>query len=204
MYNVNLLFLSAFLALFLLSSENSFAQLDKPERRTYKKMKRKMSPEDFKTLLDDKTRLSESNDFLAAEIENLLRTLKERDNSLERAQDAEATLRQQVSQLRSQLAALENMEESNEWDNGVAFRVQFGAFENHDISEMVADSPDLEQLKEDGFVKYVLGQFRSYEEAEELKNYLRKIGVKETWIVPYRDGKRVPLKSVLEETAIEE
>nr|MBI1232458.1 hypothetical protein [Cytophagales bacterium] len=204
MHNVKLLFLSAFFALFLLSSGDAFAQLDKAERRTYKKMKRKMSPEDFKALLDDKARLSSSADFLAAEIENMLRTLQDRDSSLERLQDAEATLKQQVSQLRAQLAALENKEESNEWDKGVAFRVQFGAFENHDISEMVADSPDLELVKEDGFVKYVLGQFRSYEEADELKNYLRKIGVKETWIVPYKDGKRVPLKSVLEETAFEE
>jgi hypothetical protein len=31
-----------------------------------------------------------------------------------------------------------------------------------------------------------------------LKRYLRKIGFPQTWIVPYKDGKRVPLEEVLE------
>ena len=191
------LFLPALLAVFLFYSGTSFAQLEKTERRTYKKMKRKMAPEVFKQLLEDKARFAASTDSLAAETQNLLRTLRERDSSIQRAREAESRLSQQVSDLRSQLAALENREEKNEWDQGVAFRVQFGAFEDHDIGEMVAASPDLELVKEDGFVKYVLGQFREYEKADELKRYLRKIGVKHTWIVPYKDGKRVPLKTVL-------
>jgi DNA repair exonuclease SbcCD ATPase subunit len=196
-----LLFLPALLTIFLLYSGTSFAQLDKPERRTYKKMKRKMPPEDFKKLLEDKARFSASTDSLTAETENLLRTLRERDSSLQRTREAEARLSQQLSELRQQLADLETQEASNEWDQGVAFRVQLGAFEDHDISELVADSPDLDLVKEDGFNKFVLGQFRTYEKADELKKYLRKIGVKETWIVPYKDGKRVPLKSVMEELA---
>ena len=198
------LFLPALLAVFLFYSGTSFAQLEKTERRTYKKMKRKMAPEVFKQLLEDKARFAASTESLAAETQNLLRTLRERDSSLQRAREAESRLSQQVSDLRSQLAALENREEKNEWDQGVAFRVQFGAFEDHDIGEMVAASPDLELVKEDGFVKYVLGQFREYEKADELKRYLRKIGVKHTWIVPYKDGKRVPLKTVLEDSTVGE
>ena len=198
------LFLPALLAVFLFYSGTSFAQLEKTERRTYKKMKRKMAPEVFKQVLEDKARFAASTDSLAAETQNLLRTLRERDSSLQRAREAESRLSQQVSDLRSQLAALENREEKNEWDQGVAFRVQFGAFEDHDIGEMVAASPDLELVKEDGFVKYVLGQFREYEKADELKRYLRKIGVKHTWIVPYKDGKRVPLKTVLEDSTVGE
>ncbi len=161
-----------------------------------------MPPEDFKKLLEDKDRFSASTDSLTAETENLLRTLRERDNSLQRTRETEARLSQQVAELRQQLAEMETREETNDWDQGGAFRVQLGAFEDHDISEMVADSPELELVKEGGFNKYVLGQFREYEKADELKNYLRKIGVKETWIVPYKDGKRVPLKSVIDETTV--
>lgn len=202
MRTYKLLFIPVLLTLFLFNPKTSFAQLEKPERKVYKKMKRKMPPEDFKKLLEDKERFSASTDSLTAETENMLRTLRERDNSLQRSRETEARLSQQLSELRQQLAELETREETNEWDQGVAFRVQLGAFEDHDISEMVSDSPDLELVKEDGFNKYVLGQFREYEKADELKNYLRKIGVKETWIVPYKDGKRVPLKSVMEETTI--
>ncbi len=205
MRTYKLLFLPALLTLFLLYSGSSFAQiaqLDKPERKAYKKMKRKMPPEDFKKLLDDKARFSASTDSLTAETENLIRTLRERDSSLQRVREAEARLSQQVSELRQQLNSTETQVEVNEWDQGVVFRVQFGAFEDHDISEMVADSPDLELVKEDGFNKYVLGQFREYEKADELKRYLRKIGVKETWIVPYKDGHRVSLKAVMDETIV--
>lgn len=199
-----LMFLPALLAVFLLYSGTSFAQLEKPERRVYKKMKRKMPPEDFKKLLEDKARFSASTDSLAAEVQNLLLTLRERDSSLKRSKEAEASLSQQISNLRRQLAELESREETNEWDQGVVFRVQFGAYEDHDISGMVAESSDLELVKEDGFVKYVLGQFREYEKADELKRYLRKIGVKDTWIVPYKDGVRVPLKTVLEDATVVE
>ncbi len=202
MRTYKLMFLPAMLAVFLLYSGTSFAQLEKPERKAYKRMKRKMPPEDFKKLLEDKERFSASTDSLTAETENLLRTLRERDNSLQRTREAEARLSQQLSELRQKLADMEIEEDTDEWDQGVAFRVQFGAFEDHDISEMVADSPDLELVKEDGFNKYVLGQFREYEKADELKRYLRKIGVRETWIVPYKDGKRVPLKTVMEETTV--
>lgn len=196
------MFLPAMFAVFLLYSGTSFAQLEKPERKAYKRMKRKMPPEDFKKLLEDRERFSASTDSLTAETENLMRTLRERDISLQMAKEAEARLSQQLSELRQKLSDMETKEDTDEWHQGVAFRVQFGAFEDHDISEMVTESPDLELVKEDGFNKYVLGQFREYEKADELKRYLRNIGVRETWIVPYKDGKRVPLKTVMEETTV--
>ena len=54
-------------------------------------------------------------------------------------------------------------------------------------------------IDEDGYIKYILGQFRDYDMADLFKKKLRKIGVKEAWIVPYKDGKRVALKEVLSE-----
>ena len=47
-------------------------------------------------------------------------------------------------------------------------------------------------------MRYTLGEFRDYWEADKFKKYLREMGVKDAWIVPYKDGKRVPIKDVLE------
>ena len=58
---------------------------------------------------------------------------------------------------------------------------------------------DMKIIDEDGYIKYILGQFRDYEMADQFKKKLRKNGVKEAWIVPYKDGNRVPLKEVLSE-----
>jgi len=43
-----------------------------------------------------------------------------------------------------------------------------------------------------------IGIFRNYWEADTFKKYLREMGVKDAWIVPYRDGIRVEIKDVLD------
>ena len=50
----------------------------------------------------------------------------------------------------------------------------------------------------DGTKKYTLGFFGDYWEAENFKKYLREMGVKDAWIVAYKNGSRVELKDVLE------
>jgi hypothetical protein len=46
--------------------------------------------------------------------------------------------------------------------------------------------------------KVTLGNFRDYWEADKFKKYLRDMGVKDAWIVPFKDGQRVDIKEVLE------
>lgn len=188
----------ALLSIFLFNPGISMAQLSKSEKRTWKKQQRKMSPEEFKNLVESREKLAFQADSLQKEASALLTTLQEKEASLNRLKTDQTQTSQELSQLKKQLGEQRLAEEVSPWDKGVAFRVQFGAFKDHDISNLVEDSPDLELVKEDGFIKYVLGQFREYDKADELKRYLRKIGVNETWIVPYMDGKRVPLKDVLD------
>ncbi|WP_209331300.1 hypothetical protein [Lunatimonas salinarum] len=189
---------------FLFAPEDAIAQLSKQERKTWKKTKRKMSPEELKTLVHERAHFSAMADSLSSEISRLLETSRDQQATIDRLQASQARQNQQLAELKGQLAKVNELEQKSPWDQGVAFRVQFGAFKDHDLSEMVKDSPDLEIVKEDGFIKYVLGQFREYEKADELKRYLRRIGVQHTWIVPYKDGKRVPLAEVLEEALADE
>jgi hypothetical protein len=191
--------LLSLVAVFFLAPDQATAQLSKQERKAWKKTKRKTSPEEFKKLVDDRAVFVKTVDSLTREVARLSQSLVGKEAEVSRLLSSQKLLEQQISELKQQLASdVEKQERESPWDKGVAFRVQLGAFKGHDISDLVKDSPDLELVNEDGFTKYVLGQFRSYQEADKLKRYLRKIGFPQTWIVPYKDGKRVPLEEVLE------
>ena len=45
---------------------------------------------------------------------------------------------------------------------------------------------------------FTIGVFRDYWEADKFKKYMREMGVKDAWIVPFKDGVRVEIKDVLE------
>jgi hypothetical protein len=84
---------------------------------------------------------------------------------------------------------------------GIIFKVQVSADKDIDLSDVLVDDShhtNLEYEKKDDLNKYTIGHFRNYWEADKLKKGLRKMGVRWAWIVPYKDGKRVLLKEVLD------
>lgn len=85
--------------------------------------------------------------------------------------------------------------------NGVVFKVQVGAFRNKDMSKYFDNNPNFggEVGREPSDPQRInIGIFRSYWEADTFKKYMREMGVKDAWIVPYRDGVRVEIKDVLD------
>ena len=66
-----------------------------------------------------------------------------------------------------------------------------------DLGKYAEQSKEFSQEDMQELRKYVIGNFRNYEDANVLKRYLREMGVEDAWIVPYRDGRRVPLKDVI-------
>ena len=85
--------------------------------------------------------------------------------------------------------------------SGVVFKVQVGAFRNKDMSKYFDNNPNFggEVGKEPSDPQRInIGIFRNYWEADTFKKYLREMGVKDAWIVPYRDGIRVEIKDVLD------
>lgn len=77
---------------------------------------------------------------------------------------------------------------------GIAFTVQIGAYKNTNLSDYT--NADLE-TQEGKVNKYILGVFRKYDEAEQLKIHLKNMGLKDAWIVSYKDGQRVKIEEVL-------
>jgi hypothetical protein len=83
--------------------------------------------------------------------------------------------------------------------NGLVFKVQIGAFRNKDLSKYLENNPNFSgDVDADGTRKYTLGYFGDYWEADNFKKYLREMGVKDAWLVAYKNGQRVEMKDVLE------
>ena len=64
------------------------------------------------------------------------------------------------------------------------------------IREMYDIDLDVYQEFADGWFRYIVGNFMNYSQASKLRNKLRLQGLREAFIVGYRDGKRVPIESL--------
>jgi len=191
------------LALFVTFSYEGVAQMSKKEAKEWKKRIKKLSPEQYKTLLDENKSLKGQVSSLKTELSGVDQQIADKDDQIAQYQDQVADLRDQLSKAKQ--AAQQPVQQptqpapSGNYDQGIAFKVQIGAFAKKDLSEYDGASENFAAEKnESGLQQYVLGAFRDYWEADTFKKYLREMGVKDAWIVSYKDGQRVPIKEVLE------
>jgi len=185
----------------------SFAQLSKEEKKEWKaKYKQyKSDLEGFKELVEENGTLKSQLSSTKKELDGLKSKMSDKDGTISDLQDENARLKSQLTaaqaaaaEARSALANKPAAQPSPMSMDGVVFKVQVGAFEKKDLSKFFDNNPMFSGETEDGMQKITLGFFRDYWEADTFKKYLREMGVKDAWIVPYKDGKRVPIKEVLE------
>ena len=176
------------------------AQLSKQELKEWKKTKKAMSPEEFKTIVDQNTTLQQEVNEMEAELSSSRSELQQR-------QEEVAILQRKVQNLEQDMAEAQVIDVSSgeasqtntKVAKGVLFKVQIGAFRNKDLSKYFGSSDNFGgEVDSDGTQRYTLGNFTDYWQADKFKKYLREMGVKDAWIVPYKDGRRVPMKDVLE------
>ena len=91
----------------------------------------------------------------------------------------------------------ENESARDDYSKGTVYRVQVGAFRNKDLMKFTEHKRFHAEEDQDGVKKYTIAAFRDYWEADLFKKYLREMGVKDAWIVAYKDGSRVQIESVL-------
>ncbi len=77
---------------------------------------------------------------------------------------------------------------------GLVFRVQIGAYVFREPGEVKGDATDILTEKADGFNKYVIGNFRSYEDCEMFRDEIRALGISDAWVVPYLEGERITIQ----------
>ncbi|MCS6822644.1 MAG: hypothetical protein NZ551_12365 [Microscillaceae bacterium] len=80
---------------------------------------------------------------------------------------------------------------------GTFYSVQIGAFKQIDLDKQVNEKKvEMKKESEDGFDKYIVSYFDSYAKAEAFKKHLMYMGLRQVWIVAYKDGKRVDIKTL--------
>lgn len=86
--------------------------------------------------------------------------------------------------------------ESTNETNEVVFRVQLGAFKSEPTEEAFRSIPNLFVVESGGYYRYMSGAFNSFDEAAKHKVKMVIKGYKGAFVVAYKNGKRVSLKSV--------
>jgi len=86
------------------------------------------------------------------------------------------------------------MQESDD-NSGIFFEVQIGAFENFDIKKYKENLKKLNYTRVNGVNYITLGKFRDFEDAEQFNKDIRKLGIRDAFIVSKLDGKRMKVYS---------
>ena len=187
----------------IFSGAQVFAQLSKKEKKEWKKKAREYAknPANLKLLTEGKQSADNSVTSLKADVNRLQSAISDKDSKIADLEDQLSKMRGELTTAKTELEQLKVAPPVNSMDfsKGVVFKVQIGAFKNKDLSKYFENNPNFGgEVKEGDPQKVTIGIFRDYWDADTFKKYLREMGVKDAWIVPYKDNVRVEIKDVLE------
>ena len=190
----------------IFSGTSVFAQLSKKEKKEWKKKAKEMKkhPENLKSLTELKVEADTKVVDLSGKVTEMEGTIKDRDSRIAELEDQLSRMRGELASCNSQLVKLRETPPAPapmDFSKGVVFKVQVGAFKNKNLQKYFDNNPNFGgEAGKDATdpQKLTIGIFRDYWEADTFKKYMREMGVKDAWIVPFRDGNRVDIKEVLE------
>lgn len=187
----------------IFSGMQVFGQLSKKEKKEWKKKAKEYAknPSNLKTFTEAKQVADTDNTALKSQVSTLNGQISQKNTRIAELEDQISSMRGELTSARAELDQLKAAPSSNSMDfsKGVVFKVQIGAFKNKDLSKYFDNNPNFGgEATQSGEQKFTIGIFRDYWEADKFKKYMREMGVKDAWIVPYKDGQRVEIKDVLE------
>lgn len=187
----------------LFAGTSAFAQLSKQEKKEWKKKAKEYAknPANLKQFTEEKQSAENQVNTLNKKITEMQSALSTKDARIAELEDQLSQLRGQLAQARAEIQQLKETPVINPMDfsKGIVFKVQVGAFKNKDLSKYFDNNPNFGgEVRENEPQRITIGIFRDYWEADQFKKYMREMGVKDAWIVPYKDGQRTDIKEVLE------
>ena len=141
-------------------------------------------------MLDENKSMKSQVASLRSELDNVDDQLAAKDDQINQYAAQNADLRDQLAKAKASAGAGTINDKV-----GIIFKVQIGAYKEIDLSE---DNSNSFGSEKGDLNKYTIGVFKDYWEADTFKKYIKEMGVKDAWIVSYRDGKRVDISEVLE------
>ncbi len=126
--------------------------------------------------------------------------------SLQAAQNSAAAAQAEITQLRQQLAAAQAAPRNDEvitdqqMVSGVIFQVQLGAYAQNKVDPNLATGDALDLSDQNGLQKVVVSQFRTYANAAALRDRLKRMGVKDAFVVAKNNGERIDVQEAMRMT----
>lgn len=190
----------------IFSGMQVFAQLSKAEKKEWKKKAKEYSknPAELKSLIESKQAAETEVNNIKGQVSTLNGQISDKNAKIADLEDQISKMRSDLTSTRAELAQLKENPPAPtvnpmDFSKGVIFKVQIGAFKNKDLAKYFDNNPNFGgEATEKGEQRYTIGVFRDYWEADKFKKYMREMGVKDAWIVPFKDGQRVEIKDVLE------
>lgn len=188
----------------IFSGMQVFAQLSKAEKKEWKKKAKEYSknPAELKSLIEAKQAAETDNSTLKGQVSTLNNQVSDKNAKITDLEDQLSKMRGDLTSTKAELAQLKETPPAPspmDFSKGVVFKVQIGAFKNKDLAKYFDNNPNFGgEATEKGEQRFTIGVFRDYWEADKFKKYMREMGVKDAWIVPFKDGVRVEIKDVLE------
>lgn len=191
-------------------SFQSFGQNDKAIKKEWAKKMKDMDPLDFKQKMEDYEATKSQLAGKSSEVNTLDEKVKSLENDKLNHEQEITALKEEIEKLKSSSVKMpkekgekdishNNLHRQSANSKGIVFKVQIGAFKNKNLSKYLDNNKNFSgEVDDDGTKKYTLGYFTDYWEADTFKKYLREMGVKDAWVVPYKDGQRLNIKDVLE------
>lgn len=164
-----LILLSAFLASPLLAKE---------KKKSKKQVKQEQAIEESVKPFKDKAAQ------LEAEIQKLNTEKKQLLSEMNVLNEENKALQKEAMMM----AKAESQVEKN--PEGLSFKIQLGAY-NANIVSFFQDQKKLETEVVAGKNKYVIGYFNSFESAKNAEKDFKKLGIRDAWLVPYKNGFRI-------------
>ncbi len=204
----------AFLLLTMcLSFQYSFAQKmtkeEKAEEKAWAKKMKTLKPLDYKRMVEEKGQLEQAAQEATTNLETCTSGQTAKDDEIVKLRANVDTLTAQLTAAPAATASSSKASKQTKSQAqsgtastakpGLIFKVQIGSFRNKDLTKYFNNTKNFSgEVDSDGTKKYTLGEFTEYWEADNFKKYLREMGVKDAWVVSYKDGNRIPIKDALE------
>jgi hypothetical protein len=129
-----------------------------------------------------------------ASLERLESSVRRRESSLDSLGRLVANYKSEIERTRAAYEAQKNATQ-RDVTPGVIFRLQIGAFQKFDINKYLSETGEsFSGENADQLNKYMMGKFRDYKMAENFRDDVRRMGLRDAWIVAYRDGVRIDIK----------
>ena len=178
-------------------SSSKGGKLSKKEKKKWKQKLKSLTPEKYKKLMTEYYALKDRVASAEEEVATCQNSISEKEELIGRYQKEVTKLRKTGNKADTKSATASSSAPQDV--SGVTYRIQIGAYEKINLSQY-AQQENFGVEQANNLQKFTIGLFRNYREADSLKKYLQQMGVKDAWVVAYRDGSRVDVKEVLNQS----